>query len=773
MKPTRKIIVIIFCLGLLFLRGTFCSSLVFALDDLVTLLAKGRLKEAREVMDESGKKNLPLEAVMDYAHPHWYPGDISGLEDAGSPGIEILRQVINSPLSPEASGEYPQDAVETRARLMEGLARIQGDKAGEVLIPLLDSPSPMIRLGAVRALNFAPSPGAALALYQYLRTEKIPDFSNPRLAALSARMESTIRTRAVTAIIEMKCPELAEELKEDLNSSGSPDQLTAAIILTGMKDPALRETYISMQSMGDENLRVYGASALKEIGDNQGIDEILKLFREGDIQKKHWMIQVLAGWEHPRAAETLVEYLGENTRDEPASDHFPSLAILGKVPELDQISDPSASLLMKVIQVLISWRDLSVPLLTGELEKKPGSMEYFILEILAESQNPSVIPIFRERLDPENPLACYYALWGLGRLKDKESSETIAQFLDSPLPALRIASAWSLCRMGDSRGYQVSVKALKERDVSMASTGMDALYHLQDPRSGEPVKKSLMEGFEDSIPQRSGIILLGLLGDSSARELLEEIAGQGSVNSFYAAQALYRINGRKTSFSTRRIHPRLLDQYCHGWYGPHNDIQALVLYIRLSPWDYFPVDDFTLALIRDDDDTDEDESRLWQDPEGEASQDIPAPGVGGIALLHRGVMTRLLLPWGEARWVPTSRLILVEDSTESARRRFRWDRHYRWGEDLQEIILKDYMGGSPPIIQLENPQALTGAYYAQMMLDCTLNLSGQKTPMGDSLARYIDTGQKRVTFRSAGNATSIIFDGHGRVSGFMTDPRRD
>jgi HEAT repeat protein len=749
------------------------------------LLLSGRLTQAGQVLQtaaragEEGDKIKALQAVADYLDPYWHPEDFSALEAAGKPALQLMRDFITAPYPPGAGREQKEWLLFCRIRLIGALVKLDGPGAAGFLTKLLDERDVRLRLAAVDGLARTKSKEAVEPLFDYLGLERVPDYSPGSDVAAQARMEEAARARAVAGIVSIGGGSLLQRLRHDLEKGSPPDRMTAGIILTGLRLEEAREDYVKMLADREEQLRVYAASALQDMGDGRGLDAVLKLFDSPEIQKKLWLSDTLSGWKDPRAARFFLDYMKKEIPAKPLG--YVPLSNLGKVPVAERITDPGLLLITRMMQTLISWKEISAPVMLEYLKGEPGSLAYPLMEMLGETTDPAAIPAMRAMLKKGGPMETYYALWGLARLGDDKSAPDAEKLLQSGDGHVQAASAWALARLGSGKGYETAVRLLGSKDPGVISTALDTLYYTRRKESAPEVFRALSAGLPDPYLERQAVILLGILKDSASADLLRQAASGSGVNAYFAAEALYRVTGRPVKTGMENISPADFPLYRQGEYDDADYARVLLLYLSLEPDRFFSINEPEMGVCGEFPEYGEFGRKtgtitnifLRKDgtKDSEVTGSLP-PGAAFVVKEYRGRMARVAAMDGREGWVFTPAIRSLGKSGDGVRRRFRADYGCRWKEDLEWIIENDYMEKSPFQVKYDNPMAVAGERSAGIILDAFFRLGRGRGPSEEefSMAGRLDTGKKSAAI-SLQKTFRFDFDGAGSLERMTVEER--
>jgi HEAT repeat protein len=753
-----------------------------------SLMLEGKYQESRKILEnltgvgEEAKiekeKALAWLSVIDYQEPDWYPDDLSGLKKYKKIALPLMLELADKPAPKNSTASQKKWITQVRSRFFNALGKMKYTEAAPAMIRALKEKDVRIRLSVINALGELKTRDAVRPLYEYLKTEFIPDFKTKEDLARESRLGEAAKIGALSAIVNIGDTSLLDELQKEIGRKGSPDRQTAAMLLTGFRLHSLKKTYIDMLSDSDDTLKIYAASALKDLGNDQGLPVLKKIFEAGDARKKLWVFRVMSGWRDRAAAEYYLEYLSKLSEGRKFG--YVSLSSLGKVPALSRTADPETLLHLEIIQTLISWKDFTAPLLIERIKNEKGNLRYIMTEVLGEigeAGDPRACSVFRSSLDSGDPLMKYYAIWALGRLDDRDSIQKIKKFLSGGEVNLKAAAAWSLARMDDSSGYNEAIGLLNSKESYLAGTALDTLYYLRKKESGEKICQMLERGFADPSISREAIILLGILGDSSSTALLKKLAQNPGVESYLAAEALYRINGEKSKFGLVYTYPDDFSMYGDGNYGDLDYARVILLYLMINPAKFGQITDLDAAYSIPlpifgefgEITTNQNTNPAHEKPDlktraaWDLSVDRPLLVSG-----YEGRMAEIIGIAGSTGWVSSAGLNVIKNSSEATRSRIRADYGYRWRADLLKILENDYLPGAQFQLSHKNPATASQVMTAIFLLEASAAISGrpQSGISWKPITELIDkSGERTISVRllSPRKTFDFKFDWEGKL----------
>ena len=751
--------------------------------DVKQLMKEGKFQEARKaLMDYHAPKEEQQRvegfiALTRYADPDWYPGDLSLLKKYSTYTIPLMTGLVAAP-PPKKGEDRQKDWVNIcRIKFMKALARMDEKKAFPVLEKALDDKDSRIRLGAVESLSKIKNPSVVKTLMKFLRTEHIPDYAAGNVE-MQLRAGKQAQVIAIAAIAGFGDSSVVDQLKEEVNKTKSPDRVMAATILTGYRSVKFLKIYRDLLKDSDKNLQIYSASALKEMGNDEGLPVLKDLFENGSDMEKIRLIDTLGWWKNKDVAQFFIDYLKKQSEDNQIG--FVPLSNLGKVPDTSDIPTPAALVYYKIMQKLIDWKAITPALLLNEIDKKEGNFRYISIEILGETLDKQAVEKLRKNLASKDTLLVYYSIWALGRIGDKNSIPSIEKLLANPDNHIKAAAAWSLAKMGNGKGLNIALKNLQSSDPALSATAMDTLYKLRMKETVQKIQEVI--GGEFGFLKPEAFRLLGILKSLRYDDSTGKAMENGGATAFYGAEALFRTNGNPTKFAVDNRIPREQSFYGNGIYNSMDYARYALLYFSLKPEvfgeirdasygditplyrygefgrieDQSPANPFVLAQK----DEDKKEGAAQAKDEAENSEEniestITAPSPAGelypgtTVLLKefRGRKSRVVLPDGREGWTFTAGLNLTENVIGKTKDRMQRDFGYRWDNDLLKILEEDYLKGIKFDVKYENPAGYEAAKLNKFALNMALGFAGITNPpetIWDDMTKEVYKGSKTI-----------------------------
>lgn len=578
-------------MAILLLSFIFVSGAVFAQQEKADtftqaklLMRGGKFREARKLLmdyhapKEESRRVEGFIAVTSFADPDWFPGDVAQLKKYTDVTVPLMTDLVGAAPAEKTEPAVKNWIVMSRIKFMRALPEMGGKKAAASFKKALNDRDPRIRLSAVEAMGKLKDPSVAKTLMEFLKTENAPDYSIGNVE-MQVNIDKQARITAVAVIARNQDPSIVKELREDLLKTSSPDRLSAATILTGYRSAAYLDVYRSLLKDNDENLKIYAASSLKELGLDDGLPILKDMFTNGSDLSRLRLIDILSWWKNADVAQFFLDYLKEQGKGNKIG--FVPLSHLGKVPDLSEVATPDVMVYLRIMQTLMGWEKITPPLVLAELDKNEGNFRYIAAEILGETQWKPAIEKFRKNLDSKDPVMAYYSVWALGRMGDKESLPKIEKLLTGTDKHISAAAAWSLARMGSSKGENIALGNLSDKDPALSSTAMDTLYYIRNRSDSAKIEEALSGNLD--FLKTEAVRLLGIMKraqfTSGALKMLE-IPGSPA---FYAAEALFRTGGKPVRFSVndRSVKDRLF--YGNNVYDEMDYARYVLLYFTLKP----------------------------------------------------------------------------------------------------------------------------------------------------------------------------------------------
>lgn len=793
---TQRFFFILPCFLFLFLGGLSVyadeSSLFLQTEN---LMKQGRFIEARQklinyIPSESSKadetKIEAFIAVTRYADPYWYEQDVSLLEKYKTYTIPLIKNIIQ---------ESPPSGISQEERLWRNFARMKfiralqilGDPHGiSAIVKALSDKDAGIRFNGVKALGSFKTLETAKILLNYLEEEKLPDYS---AGNTQAQIETEMRTRieAVSAIVQIRDFSLAPQLLEKAGRRTSIDRTDAAIILTGYQSPQFIDAYIKLLSDDNPQLKIMAASALKALGRDDGFPILQELFNNGDISMKHRITDTLSWWRSEDTAAFFIDYLKQESQGKDIG--YVPLTVRGKTADLYLTEQAEAQLFLKIMKNLISWKETASPLLLKEIGQNSGSFSYIAIEILGESRYRPAEEVLLQNLDSSDPLLIYYSLWALGRMRSPNAKDKSEKLLTDPLLQKSLASAWYFAKAENGRADSSApaLKALAEKDPINISTALNILYLLRNPQHSSAIADQLTKNLY-LLDTLIAVRTLGIIGSRQHLALLQRIASRSGIESYYAAEALYKITGKPVSYGASSLpagdeaSSLQKDQEGSKDTGIYDSIdysQYILLYLSLFPHRYGELQDTSFGVV----------VPLRHMGEGgveeETGSAVPfrsAPGqnpskAGELYPGERVVIQKfeedkalVSLKDGRSGWTLTRGLDIVENIISSAADRIAKDFGIDQKEDLVWVLEEDYLKNTAIDIKYTEPEISAAAQLMKASLNTGFALSGVRRhnpKRWNNTISALDTGEKiiKVTSLPGSAAQTYTFNSLGELKG--------
>lgn len=743
-------------------KGKYCSA------------EKVLLSQAQQIKDAEKLKSYL--AVIHYQRPDWYEGDVSQLKKYGKYSFPLMTTLVNSPPPADSSQEQAEWINRSRVLFINALTEAGYEKSADTLIKLLEAEEVRIRIASILGLEKLGARKAIMPLYDYLREEHIPDFSETGQDILKRmQLEKLARAHAIAALASFEDPSLIPQLKQEIERRDSPDRKTAAAILTGYRSARLWDQYVKMLEDPDDDVRIYAASALKDIGDERGLGVILDIFKKSAPSRKLWIMGILKGWKSPKTASFLLEYLKKEA-EKGRFDYVP-MTVMGRVYGAARVGDPDTQLVMNVVETVINWSDLTIGETLKILEKGPEKMRYLATEILGQTRATEAVPVIRKNLSGKDPLLSYYSIWALGKIGDVESKSKISSVLDSDNVHLKAAAAWALAAMdGDKRSLSAAYDLLKKKEKDFKKDALEIIYLVRDKDSAQKVYDTLCETSFADIKKKCAIIL-GLIEDTASLSILENLSKSVDfTDSYYPAEAVFRMTGDAVEFEYDRENPANFQLYGAGKYCGADYLRVLMTYLSLFPEKFGEVDDFSLAYLTP--------VRTYGEFGKEISTNSSIPlktkrdssdenpiildsGQPVILLKREGTQAKICTMEGRTGWVPASSLRIIEKTVDATLARFRQDLGLHFSEDLSRMIEDDYLTKGSIEVRFTQPWVAQASVFCNFSSKLALTVSGLNPRDFNvmELAEEMDRSDKVIEVKTAlpPESFKIILDQSGKL----------
>ncbi|MCE1246672.1 MAG: HEAT repeat domain-containing protein [Firmicutes bacterium] len=787
MKKLLKIYTLIL-IGLVFCTTSSAfsreaSGSVFA--EAKKMMREGRFNEAGKLIAASvnqGEDKARAEgflAVTTYSRPDWDPEDLTELEKTEKYSIPLLADIAAQDPPAEAGRDQAEWIINTRIKFIAAIGKMKYVKAIPALIKLGDSKDARIRLIAVKALAAMGTSEANKGIFDYLLTEHLPDYKSGNLNQQMA-LENQTRTIAIGVLAQAGDPSLETELVKKVKERKSADRLTAAIILTGYRSSRFQNIYLDLLKEDDPALKLYAAAALREMGDNEGFAGLKKLFESSDPGKQIAIISAIGSWGDKESIKFLIDFLDKQSSGKKMG--YVPINLLGKAPDTSR-TDLQTYLYARLVQIMTENHTASAPLLLEILKSgKNNNMSYFAAEILGECRYKPAKEILVKNLDSKDPLTVYYAVFALGRMKDKADSEKIKALLSSTVPQISAAAAWSLACVGDDSGRQIALKNLGSKDPALSSAALDTLCMLRVPSDAAVVSAAAKKGFMLHSDFITAFKLIGITGDINQMDILKTGAAENLPVSFYAAEAMFRITGMPALYGTKNETPEDSWMYGAGIYDINTYARYYLLYMTLDPGMFGKLNEVRYGYVtplrrfgefgrvEDKSPANPIMAESGADQTGKPAGELQ-PGQSVIVRKTAGNRALVSLNDGNSGWTMLAGLDITDKVISYTSQRLKKDTGFRQKNDLEQVLKNDYIGKTSFIVERTAPKSSANAEMAMFALDMGERFSGSvslDSGIWDEIIKGIDTGKRIVTadgtiknekwiftFDAAGNLESI------------------
>ncbi len=655
----------------------------FGEEGLERVILQGEISKAYRFI--SGIKNKDKQAayrsVVQYRDPTWYIEDVSLLKKYSKYTVPLMGRII---LLPIPKGVDDASMVRTKVRFIQALSYM--GQGVEYLIKALRDKNVFVRKASIVALGKIGDKRASLPLYKYLKTEHIPDFNAKNFADL-VKEETVTRVIAIGVLASLQDKSLIPSLIKEYKGGTLADRKTAAAILTGYKEESLKNLYVDMLQDRDMYIKVYAASALRDMGDERGFDILKDLFYKTEGDKRLWIFNILTQWKSKKTVSFFLDYLKKVS--EQGSFRFFPLSVIGKDFPRNNFPSIESNIAYNMERCIIQWRDISIPLVERFYKESSGNACLVAMEILAEAKDKKALPLLKKSIKSENPLHRYYALWAIGRIG---GDVDVSKFAKEKNKYLQAVYWWYKVKKGTNEGVlKKALDLLDEEDPYLKADGMYILYLLRDKEEGSYIYYAL-PSIKDPLTRILGIISLGVLGYGGN---LDPFATSSPVESFYRAEALCKITGTPKRY--RYKEGTFQKIYGNGIYNAFDYARVLLLYISKKPLVYGKIRDIPIAFVSSKSD-----ALLMENPNSKSGVEIPY-GTRVFVLENKRTLSKVSMVDGKVGWVERKNLHFVGRCIENTSRRFKMDFGYRWDDDLISIIERDYIGKGNFKVHYTNP----------------------------------------------------------------------
>ncbi|MEJ2084960.1 MAG: HEAT repeat domain-containing protein [Acidobacteriota bacterium] len=167
-------------------------------------------------------------------------------------------------------------------------------------------------------------------------------------------------------------------------------------------------------------------------------------------------------------------------------------------------------------------------------DSEPGDMRRYLALVLGYTQEQESVPLLDAPHEDPDSETRIYALWALGAVGAPAAREPLEEALSDRDPGIRKTAAFALGELGDAKSVAALQPILEDpvADVRWnaalavsrlgSDTGIEVLFEMVDRGQTTRVPGITPAQAEDAMV--SAVSALGVLGDDSARSVLEQLA---------------------------------------------------------------------------------------------------------------------------------------------------------------------------------------------------------------------------------------------------------
>jgi HEAT repeat protein len=510
-------------------------------------------------------------------------------------------------LQPIVRATLRDPAPQVRAHAAGAVARIEGERAIDVLVAALADPDYATRIRALEAFetmriedtgplesalrdpNGEVRRRAALALERVGYVERI-------VSRLTAE-DRAVRKRAFAALIEIGQVGLAESVASYVHHASFEVRAIAAracgelgiarvapILLRAIDDPAWPVRAAVCEALGrlapgdaasalvralldpEETVREAAAEALggtsgAQVADH--IDALATAYDCGSVAVRRGVVILAGRIEGPTAAALLVRA----SVDPSDAVRLPAVTALGErhgeaplEPLVARLTDASVDVRMAAVTALGSvGRPEAFEGLLRALPGAPGNVRDRIAEALARIGRTSLFERLpeieaNEALDVRLGIA-----WALGKLGDAGAIPTLARFLRSDQAPLRASAAGALAKIADARSRDALLAAVQDPDGRVRAAIVNGLGRIGGAAPEVLEALDLRARDPDAFVRNRAIIALARAGGAAAEARVRSHAAHADPPPRLLALALLGTEAAFTSVLSALVGPGMLE----------------------------------------------------------------------------------------------------------------------------------------------------------------------------------------------------------------------
>jgi HEAT repeat protein len=323
-------------------------------------------------------------------------------------------------------------------------------------------------------------------------------------------------------------PSWIDMIRKGLNNDDAEVRTLAVTILGELKDSDSSDNLKALLKDESRSVRIRAAVALHKLGDNTGLEEIVRiLVTKPQLSKNPKALErmkaVAAGTKRIEAALALSEVddkksiplltkLLDDDDGRVADACLVSLARLGdasvKNKFLSALESTVPQVRAKAAETLGDIGDATcfIPL-RKRLKDWSRDVKAAATVALGKLRDKESIPVIREMLWDKDEIIRENAAKALGLIKDPETLDQLRKLLEDPNGTVRIAVADALYQMKDDSGKDFLVKSLTTDDLDARIKALEVFNKIAQPKDA-PVLKGLLNDERKLVSMRAAEALI-------------------------------------------------------------------------------------------------------------------------------------------------------------------------------------------------------------------------------------------------------------------------
>ena len=287
---------------------------------------------------------------------------------------------------------------------------------------------------------------------------------------------SVCRSGAIDKLEKIHDPRAADLLIAALSDENSFVRMKATQVLGKSRDiRAIKPLILRLKNDDENSVRCAAIASLGEIGDPSAIEALGEGLKDPDKTIRIWTTEALKKIQDPRVIVHMISAISDKDETvrlgasaclaEHASVGDPSaIGGLGEV-----LKDPDETIRIYAVGALGKIHDpLVIVHMLSVISDKNETVRLLASHYLAEYGSSADLDLFiamlKERPDNPDPLSREFAACKLRSIGDPRGVEPLINALKDSAAIVRVAAALSLGQMGDDRAVQPLADALKDED---------------------------------------------------------------------------------------------------------------------------------------------------------------------------------------------------------------------------------------------------------------------------------------------------------------------